>query len=878
MTCLKSGTRPVVRDQHGAGSGGLSLARESRASCVGALSQRARDGDAGCPRSPRAGRWTSRRLRAREPPPARYFSCSAGVAPRPRRRAVSMRVMHRPRGRATAVMRARHICALLLVLISGARVDVAGVHPSAPAAAPALAARGQAWAGAYRENGDEAATPCAPAARLDHGSQLAYHAGANGAPAGAATAARAEPAARAGAAPAPAGCNAPTWPLAPSRAQTAVAACDDLSAVAGAATAAPAVCYAGVPRGRRPQPTSLSGSPAGRSPVPTTSLSPGRPAIPVLQLQPGSPLVWTGHTGRSPVPPSLSPGRPATPVLQLQPGSPLAWTGHTGRDHASGTEVSQVLDSAWPAAAAPGARDADTRAWSKATAGGTGDTKGKAWTRAEDDALRLGVALYGHNWLTILRNPHFSRALLDRTVMGLEQRWSVLQATFKLPLTRDGLGREQMQEVASRYSRDQLSNRSLALYEARAAEYYPHGAGSVRGHEQAVAGGAGDLVSVSRAVLRPRINSGKWSMQEQGNFMQGLRAVGWGAWEDIAEEFVPSRTPQQVATHAASFFFGIARPFPDAAASIAAPHPTPPAAVQGQQNGSVLPSVHTAAGDERTQDVCGGRTAGAGRGACGALASAALANRSVWVTATCDRASGESEDAAADAPDAAEPGSRAGGNDSATASCSREERDCWPMERAGVQDAATAKGGCVSNHVRTRSNSLAGQTAKAATHAADPLSAGRSSSSSSSGGKATDAEKRAQLQPGQLVWVGSVGLPPWPGILTRPWPQTEHLWTTRQIRAAEKAAHAALQTAPRRGHRARKFTVCSSVCMHTHVHAHTHTRARARARTHTRARAYTRTHARTLIHTHIHTRARIVSCDAEAQVMSCRSCWPKGAV
>ncbi|KAK6789148.1 hypothetical protein RDI58_012947 [Solanum bulbocastanum] len=47
---------------------------------------------------------------------------------------------------------------------------------------------------------------------------------------------------------------------------------------------------------------------------------------------------------------------------------------------------------------------------------------------------------------------------------------------------------------------------------------------------------------------------GRWSEDEQRAFLIGLDKLGKGNWTRIAKEFVPSRTPTQVASHAQKYF------------------------------------------------------------------------------------------------------------------------------------------------------------------------------------------------------------------------------------------------------------------------------------------------------------------------------------
>jgi len=197
-----------------------------------------------------------------------------------------------------------------------------------------------------------------------------------------------------------------------------------------------------------------------------------------------------------------------------------------------------------------------------------------AWSRGEDDALRLGVALYGKRWLTILRNPHFSRALQERSTTNLEHRWNELQRVFKEQALGEqsnyyhGLDPRPRQHEA-------MQNRSQALLLARAAEQGPGRVGGRdAGLEESSAWKA--LQRDGRAArfgdrqpyvtgdgrLRLRKATGPWSGHEHSMVMQGLRALGWGSWAGIAKEYIPTRSPSEVATHAASYFFGITRPFP----------------------------------------------------------------------------------------------------------------------------------------------------------------------------------------------------------------------------------------------------------------------------------------------------------------------------
>nr|XP_004239123.1 transcription factor KUA1 [Solanum lycopersicum] len=60
--------------------------------------------------------------------------------------------------------------------------------------------------------------------------------------------------------------------------------------------------------------------------------------------------------------------------------------------------------------------------------------------------------------------------------------------------------------------------------------------------------------STSCCTSRRSSKGGRWSEDEQRAFLIGLDKVGKGNWTRIAKEFVPTRTPTQVASHAQKYF------------------------------------------------------------------------------------------------------------------------------------------------------------------------------------------------------------------------------------------------------------------------------------------------------------------------------------
>ena len=480
-----------------------------------------------------------------------------------------------------------------------------------------------------------------------------------------------------------------------------IAAGADLAVLAAAATAPPVVSLAGVPRlpPRTGTPTLVHSH---------SATAPARPELTGLRVQPGARTVWISPVTGQPI-----------------QGRAL----HTGSESGRG----------------PG----------EPVSRGHSSREGKLWSRAEDDALRLGVALYGRNYLTILRNAHFARALGDRSPLQLQVRWEALQADFRehqreLALRAHAGGSPGRLEGAAGVGMNAsvammgMSPRHRALLSARSAENLAQRLGELSGKRRwqddagssVSAGGfrgqmppGNGVKSVhkrlhwSQVSTERRMVFGPWTLYEHSLMLRGLREVGWGYWTQIAAEYIPSRTALQVATHAANFFFGVRRPLPAAPARLAAPEGLPLPC-----NTSAV-SLHSALSDDAAS-LQGG-----------AHASAALAA-------------------------------------------------CLAVDGLGADAATLVEKGLFDKALESRRayNGKGDTDAEA--------------------GLKVERPGQAALHGGQLVWLLSHGLPAWPAVLTHPYKSSKHVWTGRQQRVGEATADAGTpRNTSRAGSRSRRLTV-----------------------------------------------------------------------
>ncbi|CAN8317010.1 unnamed protein product [Cochlearia groenlandica] len=70
----------------------------------------------------------------------------------------------------------------------------------------------------------------------------------------------------------------------------------------------------------------------------------------------------------------------------------------------------------------------------------------------------------------------------------------------------------------------------------------------------AVAGGGGKRGFGARAAEHERKKGVPWTEEEHRQFLMGLKKYGKGDWRNIARNFVTTRTPTQVASHAQKYF------------------------------------------------------------------------------------------------------------------------------------------------------------------------------------------------------------------------------------------------------------------------------------------------------------------------------------
>ncbi|VAH06353.1 unnamed protein product [Triticum turgidum subsp. durum] len=75
------------------------------------------------------------------------------------------------------------------------------------------------------------------------------------------------------------------------------------------------------------------------------------------------------------------------------------------------------------------------------------------------------------------------------------------------------------------------------------------------GHDAAAEGYASDdFVQGSSSANRERKKGVPWTEEEHRRFLLGLQKLGKGDWRGISRNFVVSRTPTQVASHAQKYF------------------------------------------------------------------------------------------------------------------------------------------------------------------------------------------------------------------------------------------------------------------------------------------------------------------------------------
>ena len=150
---------------------------------------------------------------------------------------------------------------------------------------------------------------------------------------------------------------------------------------------------------------------------------------------------------------------------------------------------------------------------------GQGGPTGTGWSSVEDDALRLGITLYGQRYEIILNNPHFRTVFRGLGVDDLAHRWSTIR-NQTAPRRPPG---------PSWYGMAKASNSTFG-YSSRT------GATSLWGK-----GAYGNSWP---------IRTGHWIEDEHERFNVGLRRCGIGRWDEIAKLYVRTRKSIDVQAYA----------------------------------------------------------------------------------------------------------------------------------------------------------------------------------------------------------------------------------------------------------------------------------------------------------------------------------------
>ncbi|MCD9560795.1 hypothetical protein HAX54_019590 [Datura stramonium] len=99
----------------------------------------------------------------------------------------------------------------------------------------------------------------------------------------------------------------------------------------------------------------------------------------------------------------------------------------------------------------------------------------------------------------------------------------------------------------SRTKKENIKNNSIRLFGVEITENNVSSCGKESESTSAAMEGRNLLMNSSSKGRR-------WSEDEQRAFLIGLKKLGKGNWVGIARDFVPSRTPTQVASHAQKYF------------------------------------------------------------------------------------------------------------------------------------------------------------------------------------------------------------------------------------------------------------------------------------------------------------------------------------
>uniref|UniRef100_A0A0E0D997 HTH myb-type domain-containing protein n=1 Tax=Oryza meridionalis TaxID=40149 RepID=A0A0E0D997_9ORYZ len=160
------------------------------------------------------------------------------------------------------------------------------------------------------------------------------------------------------------------------------------------------------------------------------------------------------------------------------------------------------------------------------------------WTRQKDKLLEMLVARHAITHGQRVGGWDAIAAAFgdDRTVAQVEQRYGEIAAEV----------RRVMEEPWD------AEDPTAAAAAAAAAAPVKHAAA-----EPGSDGGGGE----GKVVVEKK--SGAWSNEEHRQCLRGIEEIGAGHWTQISIEYVPSRTPIQIASHSQKYFLRMAKPKED---------------------------------------------------------------------------------------------------------------------------------------------------------------------------------------------------------------------------------------------------------------------------------------------------------------------------